>query len=304
MKKYATFNLNINTKHIFLISLGIIFINEVHAQSLQSVSDNGNTTNNTLYIRTFNKENAEYHSLVVGQRPNNDGIASLWLTGSNGNQNGQFAAVTHHSSDNSFRIYNNGEYRMTVSASGDMGIGTDNPIARMHIFNSPQNSNGNTLILGPVEGSNLRLGYNTEYSWIQSHGEKPLFINELGNNVVINALGGNVGIGTLTPRERLAVNGNIRAKEIKVEQLNWPDFVFDNDYSLLSLSEIERFINEKKHLPAVPSAEDIRHDGLSLGKMNAVLLQKVEELTLHLIKKDKEVKELRQRIERIEKKIN
>ncbi|HET6765584.1 MAG TPA: hypothetical protein VFH27_18020, partial [Longimicrobiaceae bacterium] len=81
--------------------------------------------------------------------------------------------------------------------AGSVGIGTLTPEARLQVIDAPQGSGGNTLILGPTGGSNLRLGYNTEYSWIQSHGSKPLRINELGNDVVIAAgANANVGIGT------------------------------------------------------------------------------------------------------------
>ncbi|MCW8311110.1 hypothetical protein K7A41_07740 [Sphingobacterium sp. InxBP1] len=108
---------------------------------------------------------------------------------------------------------------------------------------------------------------------------------------------GYLGIGTATPKERLSVHGNIRAQEIKVETANWPDYVFSEDYQLPSLKETAQFIQENKHLPGVPKAEEIQENGLSLGEMNKILLQKIEELTLHMIDKDK-------RIEALEKRLN
>lgn len=295
-----SFSLIAKTKGIALVFLVVICVAKVHAQTLQTVTDNGNVTGNSLYIRTNNKENSSYQSLVVGQRPLNDGVASIWLTGNNGNQNGQFAAISHHSPDNSLRLHNNGEDKLTINAAGNIGVGTNVPIARLHIVNSPQDSDGNTLILGVTGGSNLRLGYNTEYSWIQSHGSKPLFINEYGNNTVLNRLDGNVGIGILNPTDKLSVNGNIRAREIKVENTNWPDYVFTAGHKLRSLPEVERFISDNQHLPEVPSAEEVREKGINLGEINAVLLKKIEELTLYLIEKDKEDKALKERIERLE----
>ncbi|MGJ1448149.1 hypothetical protein ACR79S_15105 [Sphingobacterium spiritivorum] len=98
-----------------------------------------------------------------------------------------------------------------------------------------------------------------------------------------------IGIGIPKPTERLEVNGNIRAKEIKVEAANWPDYVFEEDYPLTSLPEIETFIKVNKHLPDIPSAQKIAEEGLSVGEMNKLLLKKVEELTLHLIEKDKKI---------------
>lgn len=94
---------------------------------------------------------------------------------------------------------------------------------------------------------------------------------------------GNVGIGTTTPNAKLSVNGNIRAHEIKVETANWPDYVFSKSYQLPTLQETEKHIKEKGHLPGIPSASEVKANGIDLGEMNAKLLQKIEELTLHLI---------------------
>ncbi|TJZ49894.1 hypothetical protein FAZ15_21975 [Sphingobacterium olei] len=100
---------------------------------------------------------------------------------------------------------------------------------------------------------------------------------------------GNVGIGTTNPTDKLAVNGNIRAKEIKVETANWPDYVFQDGYEGMSLPEIELFIRQNGHLPEMPSASEVEKEGISLGKMNKLLLKKIEELTLLLIEKNREI---------------
>lgn len=109
------------------------------------------------------------------------------------------------------------------------------------------------------------------------------------------AYNGNVGVGTATPTSKLAVNGNIRAKEIKVEATNWPDYVFGEDYELKSLSELEGYINKYGHLPEIPKAAEVEADGVSLGEMNKLLLKKVEELTLYLIEQQKEINYLKNR---------
>ena len=108
---------------------------------------------------------------------------------------------------------------------------------------------------------------------------------------------GDIGIGTPTPNAKLAVNGNIRAKEIKVENNNWPDYVFIKDYQLPTLQETEKHIKEKGHLPGIPSAAEVKTNGIDLGEMNAKLLQKIEELTLHLIEQNKMIKGQQQEIE-------
>lgn len=100
---------------------------------------------------------------------------------------------------------------------------------------------------------------------------------------------GKVGINTPDPGVyNLAVNGNIRAKEIKVET-GWADFVFAKDYPLPTLLETEKHIKEKGHLPGIPSAAEVEKNGIELGDMNKKLLQKIEELTLYLIEQNKTI---------------
>lgn len=112
---------------------------------------------------------------------------------------------------------------------------------------------------------------------------------------------GDVGIGVVPDEEfRLSVNGAIRTKEVKVDALNWPDFVFLNDYKLSTLAEVEAHINEKGHLQGVPSAKEVEENGILVGEMNSKLLQKIEELTLYTIQQQKEITELKKQNESIE----
>ena len=106
---------------------------------------------------------------------------------------------------------------------------------------------------------------------------------------------GNVGIGTATPKEKLSVNGNIRAQEIKVETTSWPDYVFEDDYKISSLTDIATYIKIHKHLPEMPSAKTVAVDGVALGEMNKLLLKKIEELTLHLIQQNERLAEQEKR---------
>lgn len=100
-----------------------------------------------------------------------------------------------------------------------------------------------------------------------------------------------VGIGTtnLDPNNKLSVNGSIRSKEVKVEA-SWPDFVFESDYELRTLEEVEKHITENGHLPEIPSEAEVSRNGINLGEMNSKLLLKIEELTLYLIEQNKQLK--------------
>ena len=172
------------------------------------------------------------------------------------------------------------------------------------------NGNNSNHPLLEVENNIVRLYTNHETAYpIKVYGE--MFSSGNGNTMpsifgasfqwqrYINNLyymDGNVGIGTDTPKEKLSVNGNIRAHQIKVETTNWPDYVFKDDYKLSSLEDTEKFIQANGHLPQVPKAETVEKEGYSLNEMDKILLKKIEELTLHLIRLDKENKELKELI--------
>ena len=114
---------------------------------------------------------------------------------------------------------------------------------------------------------------------------------------------GSIGIGTVnTEGYKLAVNGIIRAKEIKVES-DWADFVFKKDYKLPTLKEVETHINENGTLPGIPSEAEVKANGVNLAETNVLLLQKIEELTLYTIQQQKILDNQQKQIEELNVKI-
>jgi len=110
---------------------------------------------------------------------------------------------------------------------------------------------------------------------------------------------GNVGIGTnsVPTGYSLAVEGHIRTREIRVDQDSWPDYVFQKEYPLPSLAEVRQHIETRGHLPDIPSAEAVRSNGVELGEMDRLLLQKIEEMTLYIIGQQEQIDQLRSEID-------
>ncbi|MDR0969105.1 MAG: hypothetical protein LBM67_01035 [Lentimicrobiaceae bacterium] len=159
------------------------------------------------------------------------------------------------------------------------------------------NSNGLVSTQEIISGDNL--GNHTATQNINLNNR--LLVNGASSTSgLFVATNGNVGIGTSTPAQKLSVNGNIRAKEIKVETANWPDYVFDNTYELMDLKQVESFINQNGHLPEIPSAKEVSETGVNLSEINALLLKKIEELTLYLIQQQTVINELSNKIDKLE----
>jgi len=109
----------------------------------------------------------------------------------------------------------------------------------------------------------------------------------------INKVNGSVDIGTTNAQNALSVNGTVQAKEVLVNT-GWSDYVFGPGYHLQSLSEVAAFVQANHHLPDIPSEAEVKEKGVKLGEMQAKLLAKVEELTLHMIEADERNRSLEQ----------
>lgn len=216
-------------------------------------------------------------------------------------------------------ICTNSTTQMTIDGSGKVGIGTNTPGAKLDILTDHTSqipirithNNYNDWVLQKRRTDNTQLFGIKEENSDGSMG----FATAGVTRMVIDRLG-HVGIGTPTPQTALHVNGDLRvdgtifhrgilkSQEINVEVPNgtWKDYVFAPSYRLKSLREVEQFIQSNGHLPEIPSAKEVEQNGISVGDMQAKLLQKVEELTLYVIEQDKMIKAQAKEIEALKKK--
>jgi len=149
-----------------------------------------------------------------------------------------------------------------------------------------------------MENATERIGYiraNGEDFEVATNAENDfgnLVFRTNGNDRMYVDPSGNVVIGSTTvapkPGYKLSVDGKVVVEELFVQLSPWPDYVFAEDYTLMTLTEVEEFIHANKHLPGVPAASEIETEGLPVGEMQKIMMQKIEELTLYLIALQKE----------------
>ena len=224
-----------------------------------------------------------------------------------------------------------------ISADGDVGIGTASPNAgtRMDLNDSEQlkarlaltgqeyqaastsSTDGVALILGVNQSANRQLWIGTTTGLAANGTNKVIRIypeatdisalttNGGSSSLSIQSGAGFLGVGTTTPASKLHVNGG----DIRVSggsfiddgvTLNAPDYVFDSTYKLMSINELAKFVQTEKHLPNIPSASNIKAEGLNMSQFQMRLLEKVEELTLYTIDLKAENEQLQKRLEALE----
>lgn len=218
---------------------------------------------------------------------------------------------------------------MVISNSGNVGVGSISPFSKLDVkFQAPFNTsipgvNPYGLFLSGQSTADYATGITfsaadaspgTAQSGIYSQGSGSygtrLYFATTDNyaagaktRMIIDAVG-NVGIGTNAPGSyKLAVEGTIGARKIKVTQqgIPWADYVFHDSYQLRSLDALDKFIQQYKHLPEVPTTQEVNEYGLDLADTQALLLKKIEELTLYMIELKKENEQLIKRVMKLEK---
>lgn len=187
-----------------------------------------------------------------------------------------------------------GSERMRIAQGGNVGIGTATPEQRLQVVG------GRFQVNTAAPWDNFQIYTDGYCSYLEANGDEGgLWIrSNTGQKVIIPDA--NLGIGTTNPTHKLAVNGTIKAKEVIVETTGWSDYVFADNYALAPLSQVEAHIKANKHLPGIPSAAQVAEQGVSVGDMQARLLAKIEELTLHQIAQEKRLSAQDARISNIE----
>ncbi|MFI5171655.1 MAG: hypothetical protein ACHQFW_04650 [Chitinophagales bacterium] len=238
---------------------------------------------------------------------------------------GAWASVPSTSTGNAAAVYAQNNSTATTNyatVTKAIGSGTTN----IGLWAKASGATNNYAVVVPSDGGNA--GFGTESPNVRLHvnalaGEDAFrvqisgttrFLVQSGGGVSVGSLttaptnglyvSGDVRIGTATPATgyKVSIDGKVMCEELKVQLSPWPDYVFANDYKLNALDELESFIKTNNHLPNIPAACEIETNGLNVGEMQGLMMEKIEELTLYVIELNKENKELQSRIEMLETK--
>lgn len=300
-------------KKLSLVALSTLCTLCVYAQTLQSVTDapNGNSTTKNIWVGMAPVAGVTENTLNLGGKMKLLGAATTYTLGLDGAQPTIYRSGVNgltypfDSYDNLILqagivnkdlvivTGNTPTPRMVVKGNGNVGIGNTTPRYLLHT--TAYNNTGTTgaflwgeyygsLIAVPNSSSNyyaFHVASNVNADGTDGTGGAKSLLYVRGD--------GNVGIGTSSPGTyKLAVEGTIGARKVKVtQQATWADFVFQDDYKLRTLPDLEKYIQQNKRLPDIPSEKEVQQNGIDLGDMNAKLLQKVEELTLYIIELNK-----------------
>jgi hypothetical protein len=235
---------------------------------------------------------SDAHSKIIARSNGSNNIVGLYSHNAwDGTYVGGFVGTE---TNTPLYLMTNVNVKMAIDTDGNVGIGTMTPSSKLDVRGHVLlEANGNPRIYtgtGSTELNRFLLivnaPNNASASGVKAGGllvsDSYAYADPGKNDLIVK---GNVGIGTSSPDAKLSVKGQIHAQEVKVD-LNGaiaPDYVFEKDYVLPSLEQIQSYITANKHLPEVPSAKEMEEKGINVGEMNLLLLKKVEELTLYQI---------------------
>lgn len=250
---------------------------------LNSLTSSNVASSNILMVKgdgkvdTLSKEKLLGYIYGVGV-DDNDGSSSCLIIGDDANNNVLYSVPIWKAEGGVGQ--QTGFLYTGVDCPTNVGIGTNIPTETLDV-------RGGSRITGNV---GIGIGPNST----------PITKLDVRGNVAIGFAG--QGGGTYPHGYKLAVDGKIICIGIKVEKYqDWSDFVFDSEYELMPLDEVNSFIEQNKHLPGIPSANEIGENGYELQQMDALLLEKIENLYLYMIDLKKENDSLKKEIEMLKK---
>lgn len=319
-------------KNLTLITLLLLSVNTVFAQDKDT----------TLNVQSDTIQTRNTKSSSPQRSTSNGSLGTLIITTSSGTteigaQNSQYShnntslplhyfnkgivvngALSSYSTLD-LKLQTGGADRMFIKQNGNVGIGMDpSTSTRLLVYGG---TNPDFKLKSP--NSLLQIGVATgdwcfaPYSKLGDAVFRQVGIND-GHNGMIFSMPNSYGDGksyikfgddknglwfAILNNKTVRIDGTVYATEINVKTDVWSDFVFSKDYKLRSLDEVEEYINANKCLPDVPSEAEVKESGVDVAKMNAILLQKVEELTLHLIELKNKIEQLQTKNEAIMKMI-
>ena len=223
------------------------------------------------------------------------GLTGEWSLAGNAVSSGDFVGTSNSSPLNlktvknvPIRFQTGGQLRMEVGANGAVGInvpGGSTPVTRLKVITDPTDR----VAISSVARFNSDYHYGIKSIVNRDNTKAFAVVNETYTAGGATPFGQDVF--------RIFGDGRVETKRIKVFLSGWSDHVFREDYQLMSLNRLDRFIQENGHLPGVPTEQEILAEGDDLGATDALLLEKIEELTLHLIAQEKRIVELEMQLE-------
>ncbi|MFA6923299.1 MAG: hypothetical protein WC223_03505 [Bacteroidales bacterium] len=239
--------------------------------------------------------------------------------------------ATSDNTANALNINNSsGTNLVTFRNDGKIGIGINDPVAKLHFRVTMEDFRNKVIMIH--NGRGVVGGYDWGYS--------PTFIVNAGGQVYSTSyfIPGSTGSmenndcsyyfcangngifgkgiyitdGEYTSQSgnttgsinfKVKPDGSVYARSVNVQTGTFPDFVFEKNYNLMNLTELEKYVTKNKHLPNVPTANEVKDNGMDLGKINTTLLQKVEELTLYVIEQNKQMNDMKKEIDELKKQI-